>query len=55
MKRHFTFLTICLLALCALGQTQFTSGKFKYEVLEGTNWVQIIPKSNSESGAGYTA
>ena len=54
MKRHFTFLTICLLALCALGQTQFTSGKFKYEVLEGTNWVQIIPKSNSESGAGYS-
>lgn len=54
MKRYFTFLTISLVALCALAQTQFTSGKFKYEVIEGSdNWVQIIPKSNSESGAGY--
>ena len=43
-----------MLALCTLAQTQFTSGKFKYEVLEGTNWVQIIPKSDSESGAGYS-
>ena len=40
--------------MCVLAQTQFTSGKFKYEVIEGTdNWVQIIPKSTSESGAGY--
>ncbi len=55
MKRYFTFLTISLLALCALAQMQFTSGKFKYEVIEGTdNMVQIIPKSNSESGAGYS-
>ena len=55
MKRNFTFLSICLLALSVLAQTQFTSGKFKYEVIEGTdNWVQIIPKSNSESGAGYS-
>ena len=54
MKRYFTFLSVCLLAVCALAQTQFTSGKFKYEVIEGTdNMVQIIPKSNSESGAGY--
>ena len=55
MKRYFTFLSISLLALCVLAQTQFTSGKFKYEVIEGTdNWVQIIPKSTSESGAGYS-
>lgn len=55
MKRYFTFLSTCLLALSVLAQTQFTSGKFKYEVIEGTdNWVQIIPKSNSESGAGYS-
>ena len=54
MKRYFTLLSVSLLALCALAQTQFTSGKFKYEVIEGTdNWVQIIPKSTSESGAGY--
>ena len=55
MKRYFTLLTVSLLAVCALAQTQFTSGKFKYEVIEGTdNWVQIIPKSTSESGAGYS-
>ena len=55
MKRYLTLLTASLLAMCALAQTQFTSGKFKYEVIEGTdNWVQIIPKSNSESGAGYS-
>ena len=55
MKRYFTFLSISLVALCALAQTQFTSGKFKYEVIEGTdNWVQIIPKSTSENGAGYS-
>ena len=54
MKRYFTFLSTCLLALSVLAQTQFTSGKFKYEVIEGTNWVQIIPKSNSDSGAGYS-
>ena len=54
MKRYFTLLSIGLLALCALAQTQFTSGKFKYEVIEGTNCVQIIPKSTSESGAGYS-
>ncbi len=55
MKRQFTFLSVCLLAVCALAQTQFTLGKFKYEVIEGTdNMVQIIPKSNSESGAGYS-
>ena len=54
MKRYFTFLSVSLLALCALAQTQFTSGKFKYEVIEGTdNLVQIIPKSLSENGAGY--
>ena len=54
MKRYFTLLSVSLLALCALAQTQFTSGKFKYEVIEGTDhMVQIIPKSNSESGAGY--
>ena len=54
MKRFFTFLSVSVLALCALAQTQFTSGKFKYEVIEGTdNMVQIIPKSTSESGAGY--
>ena len=41
--------------MCALAQLQFTSGKFKYEVIEGLdNAVQIIPKSNSESGAGYS-
>ena len=55
MKRYFTFLSVSLLAVCALAQMQFTSGKFKYEVIEGTdNMVQIIPKSNSESGAGYS-
>ncbi len=54
MKHYFTLLSFWLLALCTLAQTQFTSGKFKYEVLEGTNWVQIIPKSDSESGAGYS-
>jgi hypothetical protein len=54
MKRYFTFLSVCLLAVSVLAQTQFTSGKFKYEVIDGTNWVQIIPKSNSESGAGYS-
>ena len=55
MKRYFTFLSISLLALCALAQLQFTSGKFKYEVIEGTdNMVQIIPKSTSENGAGYS-
>lgn len=55
MKSLFTFLTMAVLAVCALAQTQFTSGKFKYEVIEGTdNMVQIIPKSNSESGAGYS-
>lgn len=55
MKSLFTFLTMSALAVCALAQTQFTSGKFKYEVIEGTdNMVQIIPKSNSESGAGYS-
>ena len=55
MRRYFTFLAASLLAVCALAQTQFTSGKFKYEMIEGTdNWVQIIPKSNSESGAGYS-
>ena len=55
MKRYFTLLSVSLLALCALAQTQFTSGKFKYEVIEGTdNWVQIIPKSTSENGAGYS-
>ena len=55
MKRYLTLLTASLLVVCALAQTQFTSGKFKYEVIEGTdNWVQIIPKSTSESGAGYS-
>ena len=55
MKRYFTFLSASLLVMCSLAQTQFTSGKFKYEVIEGTdNWVQIIPKSTSESGAGYS-
>ena len=55
MKRNLTFLSVCLLAVCSLAQTQFISGKFKYEVIEGTdNMVQIIPKSNSESGAGYS-
>ena len=54
MKRYFTLFSVCLLAVCALAQTQFTSGKFKYEVIEGTNMVQIIPKSTSESGAGYS-
>ena len=55
MKRYFTFLTASLIAVCALAQLQFTSGKFKYEVIEGLdNMVQIIPKSNSESGAGYS-
>ena len=55
MKRYLTLLTASLLAVCALAQLQFTSGKFKYEVIEGTdNMVQIIPKSNSESGAGYS-
>ena len=54
MKHYFTLLSFWMLALCTLAQTQFTSGKFKYEVLEGTNWVQIIPKSDSESGAGYS-
>ncbi len=55
MKRYFTLLTASLVAVCALAQTQFISGKFKYEVIEGTdNMVQIIPKSNSESGAGYS-
>ena len=54
MKRYLTFLSISLAAMCALAQTQFTSGKFKYEVIEGTNTVQIIPKSTSENGAGYS-
>ena len=55
MKSYLTFLSFSLLAVCMLAQTQFTSGKFKYEVIEGTdNMVQIIPKSNSESGAGYS-
>ncbi|MBR5170375.1 MAG: leucine-rich repeat protein [Muribaculaceae bacterium] len=55
MRRFFTLFAASLLAMCALAQTQFTSGKFKYEVIEGSdNWVQIIPKSNSESGAGYS-
>ena len=55
MRRYFTFLLASLLAVCALAQMQFTSGKFKYEVIEGTdNMVQIIPKSNSENGAGYS-
>ncbi len=54
MNKYFTFLSACLLATCVLAQTQFTSGKFKYEVLEGTTMVQIIPKSNSENGAGYS-
>ena len=55
MKRYFTFLTMSVLAVCALAQTQFTSGKFKYEVIDGAdNMVQIIPKSNSDSGAGYS-
>jgi len=55
MKRFFALLTVSLLAMCSLAQLQFTSGKFKYEVIEGTdNWVQIIPKSNSEDGAGYS-
>ena len=54
MKRYLTLLSVSLLAVCALAQTQFTSGKFKYEVIEGTdNMVQIIPKSLSENGAGY--
>ena len=55
MKRYFTFLAASLIAVCAMAQLQFTSGKFKYEVIEGTDTlVQIIPKSNSESGAGYS-
>ena len=55
MKRYFTLLSVSLLAMCALAQLQFTSGKFKYEVIEGTdNMVQIIPKSTSENGAGYS-
>ena len=55
MKRYLTLLSASLIAVCALAQMQFTSGKFKYEVIEGTdNMVQIIPKSNSESGAGYS-
>ncbi len=55
MKRYLTLFTASLIAVCALAQMQFTSGKFKYEVLPGTdNMVQIIPKSNSESGAGYS-
>ena len=54
MKRYFTFLSVSLFALFAMAQMQFTSGKFKYEVIEGTDMVQIIPKSNSESGAGYS-
>ena len=55
MKRYFTLLSASLIAVCALAQLQFTSGKFKYEVIEGLdNAVQIIPKSNSESGAGYS-
>lgn len=55
MKRYFTILTASLIAVCALAQLQFTSGKFKYEVIEGLdNMVQIIPKSDSENGAGYS-
>ena len=55
MKRFLTLISVSMLALCALAQTQFTSGKFKYEVIEGTdNLVQIIPKSTSENGAGYS-
>ncbi len=55
MRRLFTFLTASVMAMCALAQLQFTSGKFKYEVIEGTdNMVQIIPKSTSENGAGYS-
>ncbi len=55
MKRYLTLFTVSLLAVGMLAQTQFTSGKFKYAVIDGTdNWVQIIPKSNSESGAGYS-
>ena len=55
MKRYLTLFTASLIAVCTLAQMQFTSGKFKYEVLPGTdNMVQIIPKSNSESGAGYS-
>ena len=49
MKRYITLFTASLIAVCTLAQMQFTSGKFKYEVLPGTdNMVQIIPKSNSE-------
>ena len=55
MKHYFTLVVASMLAVCALAQTQFTSGKFKYEVIEGTtNMVQIIPKSTSENGAGYS-
>ena len=55
MKRYFTLITASLIAMCGLAQTQFTSGKFKYEVIEGTdNMVQIIPKSTSDNGAGYS-
>ena len=54
MKRYLTLFAVSLLAVCALAQTQFTSGKFKYEVIEGTdNMVQIIPKNLTENGAGY--
>ena len=55
MKRYFTFLSASLLAVCAMAQLQFTSGKFKYEVIDDTdNLVQIIAKSTSENGAGYS-
>ena len=55
MRRFFTLLTVSMLAMCSLAQLQFTSGKFKYEVIEGTDTlVQIIPKSTSENGAGYS-
>ena len=54
MKKILLLLFGLTIAVCAMAQMQFTSGKFKYEVIEGTdNWVQIIPKSTSESGAGY--
>ena len=55
MKKILLLLFGLTIAVCAMAQMQFTSGKFKYEVIEGTdNLVQIIPKSTSENGAGYS-
>ncbi|MBO4871074.1 MAG: leucine-rich repeat protein [Muribaculaceae bacterium] len=56
MKKTVTLMMLMLAFITAWTQEQlpsFTSGKFKYEIVDATNkWVQIAPKSSDAGGYG---